>query len=121
MTVNITVIFQVFHFFIAYMILEKLFFRYAIAVLKKRDSHVVHLRQSIIEQRLNVDTLRIYVKEQWQRYHRMLMHEVPSLRSPRLMVSSESIYAFPQIPASKQEIDKLCQQLTSTLIDKVTQ
>ena len=78
MTVNITIVFQLIHFLIAYVILNHLFFKYAIPVIKERDQVFQQLNDSIIQQQQNSEVLRAHVSEEWQRYQRALRGEIPS-------------------------------------------
>jgi hypothetical protein len=121
MNVNLTVIVQIVHFLIAYSILERFFFRYAVRLIQKRDSHILKLTQAITEQKNNAEILKVHVAEQWQRYQRALQHEVPSLAAPRIMLSLESLYKYVRKPLSKNEEALLSHEFAQLLIDKVRQ
>lgn len=117
MTVNITVIIQMIHFFIAYLMLERLFFRYAVDVILKRDGRINCLNQSLAEEKRAIESLRMHVNEQWQRYSRMLHHEIPSLALPKLIVDVEPLYRD-KSEKDKKEQENIQSQLKKILVNR---
>ena len=77
MNLNITFIFQIFNFFIAYFLLERFFFRSAFGVVQRRDESMRLAEDSLITQKRNLENVRIHVVEQWQGYQRALCSDIP--------------------------------------------
>lgn len=84
MNVNITLVFQIFNFFIAYLILERFFFRQAFGVVQRRDRALDALKESLASQKRNVEDVRVHVDEQWQQYQRALRSEIPEKKPIRI-------------------------------------
>ncbi len=119
MNINLTVVVQVINFIITYAILERLFFKPAVATIQKRDASFVKLSQTIAEQKNNNEILKTHVAEQWHRFQRALQHEVPSLVSPRIMLSS-SLYKH-EGSLSDKEVETMSSHFAQMLVNKVKQ
>ena len=78
MNLNVTLVFQVFNFLIAYLILERFFFRNAFCVVQKRDCQIKSLKESVAIRKRNIEEVRVHVDEQWQQYQRALRSEIPA-------------------------------------------
>lgn len=118
MNINVTVIIQIVHFLIAYAVLERLFFRYAITLILRRDEDIIRLQKSLAEEKRNIEILKAHVSDQWHRYQRLLQHEVPALNPPRISLAPQDHYA---VMSTQKDKAALQEELTDMLVSKVTQ
>jgi len=120
MDINVTVIIQIVHFLIAYYVLERLFFRYAIGLIQTRDEQIIRLKKSVAEEKRNIEILKTHVSDQWHRYQRLLQHEVPSLNPPRISLAPQDQYAS-MSTYSDEEKAALREELSDMLVRQVLQ
>jgi len=120
MTVNITIVFQVINFFIAYFILERFLFRYTIAIIQKRDERARMQSDSLAYQNQSNETLRVHINEQWQRYQRALHSEIPQIKNPPvppLAVQTQPLEEIDQF-SLKATADPLKKILYDTIVQE---
>ena len=117
MTINITIAFQILHFLIAYVILDRLFFKVAIATVQKRDLALRNVQESLAQQKQNVETLRWHVNDEWQRYQRALRSDVPHPAKQLAKAAIQPALIETKIP-SKTEEDALVGQLKTLLVNQ---
>jgi hypothetical protein len=121
MDINVTVIIQIVHFLIAYYVLERLFFRYALGLIQIRDEQVIHLKKTVAEEKRNSEILKAHVSDQWHRYQRLLQHEVPSLNPPRLSLAQQDQYVSVSACVAEKEEATLQAELSHMLVRRVIQ
>ncbi|MFA6066753.1 MAG: hypothetical protein WC707_06250 [Candidatus Babeliaceae bacterium] len=77
MNINATLILQIINFCIAYQIIDKIFLKYAVALIQRHEA----LEQDLIKSResciYEVRELNQQAHQAWQRYQAILKHNVP--------------------------------------------
>jgi hypothetical protein len=119
MTVNITIVFQVINFLIAYWILERFLFRYTIAIIQKRDEHARLQSESLAFQNQSNETLRVHINEQWQRYQRALHSEVPAIENQPLKPLAVQLQPLEEI--NQESLKQAAKPLEKILYDTIVQ
>lgn len=117
MTVNITIVFQVINFLIAYFILERFLFRYTIAIIQKRDERARMHSESLAFQNQSNETLRVHINEQWQRYQRALHSEVPALENPSIKPTIAQLQPLEEI--DQHALQQAAKPLETMLYDTI--
>lgn len=119
MTVNITIVFQVINFLIAYWILERFLFRYTIAVIQERDERARNQSENLAFQNESNETLRVHINEQWQRYQRALHSEIPSIETP--LAKQPNLELKPLEAISQESLHQTAKPLEKILYDSIVQ
>jgi len=120
MTINCTLFVQGVHFIIAYVLLERLFFRYAMKSIKKEEQTMKNLKQTIENQNRSAATLRAHIDEQWQREQRMLLSKIQ-----QISYQKKPLKTFIDIdtynPQRYYEDTKLAEECSNALLTKLMQ
>lgn len=119
MTVNITIVFQVINFLIAYWILERFLFRYTIAIIQQRDERARSHSESLAFQNESNETLRVHINEQWQRYQRALHSEIPSIETPLAQRARFELKPLESI--NHEALEQAAKPLEKILYDSIVQ
>jgi hypothetical protein len=118
MEINITLIVQMFHFGIAYVLIDRLFLRSVCAHIAQEDVHKRQLEQQALRQQEQVDALTQQNEQDWKILQKRLNSEAP----PRARV--ESLRSAPEelnalsLP-SQEELVQLTNSLSQDIVRKV--
>ncbi len=82
MTINLTLVAQAVNFFIAYILLDRVFLRYGVAVIQSRDKELTEHEQEIVKGRQLIKEKKEHADNQWREFKRRLHKEQPSLKRP---------------------------------------
>jgi NAD-dependent oxidoreductase involved in siderophore biosynthesis len=118
MTLNATVIVQIFHFIIAYFIIDRLFLSKAVALIQKEKSEQETLMRAIQKERDAVARKQHEKNLAWQEFQRQFQHTAPSLLERPLYAQYEK--KVPQCTkVTEHEINEYVARLQKLLMEKV--
>ncbi|MBA3954621.1 hypothetical protein H0X48_04870 [Candidatus Dependentiae bacterium] len=118
MTVNLTLVLQAFHFFIAYGIVSRLVLKPALRLIEKEKAVTATLLDEILAQQALLITKQEHKRESWQRCQQYFNENKPLLEQvPTRLELSVSIEETEQL--DKNQLDTVCQEVVKALKVKV--
>lgn len=119
MTLNATLFLQIFHFILAYFILDRLLLRKAVDIIQKEQADQEALMNGIQKERDAVAEKQEQKQIDWQRYQNQFMEKIPQpIIQPKLTLFEKKTVSIPEV--SENEINRYAHELKSLLIEKVT-
>jgi hypothetical protein len=118
MEINITLIVQIFHFGIAYVLIDRLFLRSVCAHIAQEDAHKRQLEQQALQQQEQVDALTQQNEQDWKILQKRLNSEAPLRSGDKFLRSSPEELTTLSLP-SQEEIVHLTNSLSQDIVRKV--
>ena len=117
MTINFTLIIQFVHFFIAYLIISKIFLKPAIAVIQEEEKRENQLLSFAESEKLAIKEKEAYKDLLWRKSHKQFDAGKPDLEeAAKLFVSWKTPKS---LSISKEEITKTKSSLVDFVVNKV--
>ncbi len=118
MYINATLGVQAVHFFIAYIILKKLLFRPAIAVIESEQAELDSLRSAVAARQVLVAQKERERILRWQEYQQQFLTKIPQLQAESSII--KGIIPFYSVPSlSPEAIRHETQRLTVAMVAQV--
>lgn len=118
MTINLTLVMQAFHFFIAYGIVSRLVLKPALRLIKKEKATNKALLDEILAQQSLLVTKQEYKRESWHLCQRYFNEHKPLLdQDASPLIRSMSIEATEDV--DQDRLDAVCQDVVKALKVKV--
>lgn len=106
------------HFWIAYLILDRLIIRRAVALVQHEDQEVAALQQQIAAATAEL-TEKTKAKEQaWHQMHQALLEQKPSLQTVSL-ITVKRLGSEEPVPLTKKDITPLVHQFKQIIVDRI--
>ena len=119
MTLNATLLVQIFHFLIAYLILDRLFLRKAVGIIQQEKAEQDALMQEIQKERDAVAQKHAQKEKAWQGFQQQFAKETPRLiQRPRFSEHQKEM-PYHEEP-TKNEVQESAALLQELLTQKVT-
>jgi len=118
MEINITLIIQMIHFGIAYLIIDRLFLRSACVYIAQEDLHKQQLEQQALNQQEHVTALTQQNEQDWVILQKRLSSESPTPQHRSGAPEKSEQIPSPVTPSS-HEIQTLTTSLTHAIVKKV--
>jgi len=117
--INATLFVQAFHFFIAYIILRKLFFAPALAELEAEKREKQQLDASIEGVKHSLEKKQQTRDAQWREVQEFYLHNKPQLDESELFFFRDITPELTVATMTHEERDALISQTSSALTDKI--
>src|SRR3990167_1872681 len=82
MTFNVTFVFQIIHFLIAYWLLSRFFFRHIFLYIDAKDMHQDTKKHEIMEKKRRNELLSEKMRRDWHERHQELQRMIPLIEKP---------------------------------------
>lgn len=116
--INLTLLIQVTHFWVAYLILDRILLRPGIALIRKEDCETASLQRKIDEITDELAARAVQKEQEWRIFQHSLQQQKPMLeyaeRVPMERVETEKFKPFPA-----QDIAELVQQMQKLMVNRI--
>ena len=116
MTINLTLLIQVCHFFVAYLILKYLFFTPSLRVVIEEQSYKDALTRKRDDARVALQEMQHYAHNRWHHSRKELGESIPEYEIP---LRTFNVQPLTLHEVTQREKDRLVRKLTESVVEKV--
>ena len=117
MTINLTLLVQMAHFILAYIIITRLLLRPGYAAVKSDLNRVRQVRSRIVARQELIAHKQMYKRTRWELFQDYFFKQKPKMRKERWMTHPKKEVVFERL--SKKELDTLSDEITAVIKEKV--
>ena len=117
MNINFTLVVQLINFFIAYILIERLLLRPAVAIIREEDEERFKLQNLVAFNKERLEQKEFDKQQEWRSLQEIFAKSIPRTITPELEVIKQ-VMIEPQSP-DHQTVQKTIQEGTNFLIAKV--
>jgi hypothetical protein len=118
MGINITLFVQIFHFLFAYVLLDRIFFRMAVPIVRAEDRKIIALESEIAEQQVRIEGRIRYNEEDWHILQKRLQSECP--RQAIGQKQAGSCEDMSQEPYAMGALNAVVDDLSQIVVERIT-
>lgn len=119
MNINLTLLLQVIHFFIAYIIITKLLLKPALASIRSGEQLFKELNALVLTEKNNLQEKQLYKQKIWQSYQNSFRQNSPKVFEEEQLIEPGKIKINKIENLSDDKLQKLSQEITNALKQKV--
>lgn len=116
--INLTLVIQVIHFWIAYLILDTILLRSAVALIQKENCETDSLERRVEEIATELAVRATQKEQEWHMFQHQLQHQKPAFERYQLE-PVERVAAEKFSPLSVQNVTELAQQMKKLMVTRM--
>jgi len=119
MELNITLLVQIFHFGIAYLLLDKIFLRVALAHVRAEDRRIAALESVVQEQQQRITDRLQHNEQDWTMLQRRLQSEAPDTALGSQDACQIAPFGIDAVEVSEHDVERVVQQVKRVILREV--
>lgn len=119
MNINFTLVIQIFHFFIAYFLLDRFLIRHVLALIHKNEQEVEKAKKAVDVVEQQIKKKELLKEEQWQLFKTFFTDNAPQFKIP--LYKEMKTISIKESPSLKPDEEKaMIQELKEFVMRKVS-